>query len=45
MLGFIKYMIGAWLYNEMYEELTGRRAAFDPINLVAEAVGDFTDRK
>lgn len=38
-----KVFVASWLYNELYEKLTGRRAAFDPIDIVASAVGDFTD--
>ena len=40
--GLLKYFVGAWLYNEVYEYFVGRRAAFDPINLVNDTVGDFT---
>lgn len=40
---FAKYFIGAYLYNELYEKLTGRRTAFDPIGMAEEAIGDFTD--
>ena len=36
-LGWLKYMIGAWLFNELYERLTGRRPAFDPIGMIADA--------
>lgn len=36
-----KMWIGAWLYNELYEEITGRRAAFDVIELVTTAMSDF----
>lgn len=42
---FAKMFIGAWLYNELYEKMTGRRAALDPINIVTETVGDVVDGK
>lgn len=42
-LGLLKYCVGAWLYNEMYEKMTGRRAAFDPIGIVQSAAKDFSD--
>jgi hypothetical protein len=42
---FAKFFIGAFLYNEMYEKITGRRAALDPINIVAETVGDIKEGK
>ena len=32
--------IGAFLYNEVYEYFIGRRAAFDPIGLLNDTVGD-----
>lgn len=40
---FFKMFIGAFLYNEVYEKLTGRRCAFDPIDLVRVAVVDYMD--
>lgn len=40
---FVKMFIGTYLYNELYEKLTGRRAAFDPIDIVKETIGDFAD--
>lgn len=38
----MKYMIGAFLYNDIYEKLAGRRPALDPLGFINEAVGDFT---
>jgi len=35
---FIKMFLGAWLYNKMAEELTGRKSAFSPIDIVADSV-------
>lgn len=43
--GLLKYFIGAWIYNEVYEKLVGRRAAFDPIGIINEFVGDLTGYK
>ena len=43
--GFTKMFIGAWLYNELYERMTGRRAALDPINIVTETIGDVAEGK
>lgn len=38
----LKYFIGAFLYNEAYEALVGRRPALDPIGIINDSVGDFT---
>lgn len=38
-----KYFFGAWMFNELYEKLIGRRPALDPINMVWEAVEDWQD--
>lgn len=43
-IGLLKYCMGAWLYNELYEKMTGRRPAFDPIGIVQDAVEDFSDK-
>lgn len=40
-LAFAKIFVGAYLYNELYERLVGRRAAFDPIDLVMDTVKGF----
>lgn len=37
-----KFLIGAWLYNEVYEAIVGRRAALDPLDILNDSVGDFT---
>ena len=42
-MAFTKIFVASWLYNELYEKVTGRRAAFDPIDIVSSAVGDFID--
>lgn len=38
----LKYFFGAWLFNELYEFLIGRRPALDPIGLLNDTVGDYT---
>ena len=40
----LKVFIGAFLYNEAFEKLTGRRAALDPISIITDTIGDFTDK-
>lgn len=42
-LAFTKIFVTSWLYNELYEKITGRRAALDPIDIVTSAIGDFAD--
>ena len=37
----LQYCVGAWLYNEIYEKVVGRRPAFDPIGIVGDAVNDY----
>ena len=37
-----KFLIGAWIYNEFYEAVVGRRAALDPLDIINDTVGDFT---
>ena len=37
-----KFLLGAWLYNQVYEFIVGRKAALDPIGIVNDSVGDFT---
>ena len=39
-----KVFVASYLYNELYEKLTGRRSAFDPIDIIKSAIGDFTDK-
>lgn len=38
----LKFFIGAWLYNEIYEYFIGRRPALDPIGILNETIGDVT---
>lgn len=34
-----KYLVGAWIFNDLYEKLFGRRAALDPVEMINNAVG------
>ena len=38
----IKFFLGAWLYDEVYEYFIGRRPALDPIGILNDTVGDIT---
>lgn len=38
----LKFFLGAYLYNEVYEYFIGRRCALDPIGILNDTVGDFT---
>ena len=38
-------IIGAYIYNDVYEKITGRRSALDPFGMANEAIGDFTGEK
>ena len=44
-MALFKMFFSAWLYNELYEKLVGRRAALDPIDLANDFVGDATGYK
>ncbi len=44
-LVLLKYFLGAFLYNELYEMIVGRRAALDPVGTVKSAVEDIADGK
>ena len=37
-----KFLTGAWIYNEFYESIVGRRPALDPLDIINDTVGDFT---
>ena len=37
----LKFALGAWFYNEIYEYFIGRRPALDPIGILNDTVGDF----
>jgi len=38
----LEYFLGAWLYNELFEKLIGRRSALDPLDMLNQTVGDLT---
>ena len=38
----LKFFLGAWLYDEVYEYFLGRRPAMDPIGILNDTVGDLT---
>ena len=38
----LKYFLGAWMYNELFEKIIGRRSALDPIGILMEAGEDLT---
>lgn len=40
---FLKFAIGAWLYDELYEFLIGRRPALDPFGILLDTVEDLTE--
>lgn len=39
---FVKFALGAWLYDEIYEYLIGRRPALDPFGILDDTVQDLT---
>ena len=38
--GYVSMFVGAYVYNALYSALTGRDAAFDPIRILQELMGD-----
>lgn len=38
----VKYLLGQFIFNDLYEKIAGRRPALDPLGVANEAVGDFT---
>ena len=42
MRSYMGIVIGAYMFNDLYEKLTGRRSAFDPLGMADEAFGDAT---
>ncbi len=38
----LKYFLGAYLFNDVYEYFVGRRCALDPIGILNETAGDLT---
>ena len=43
--GWIKYFFGAYLFNDVYEAVVGRRPAFDLFGTVNDVIGKFTGYK
>lgn len=41
----LKFLIGAWLYNEVAEAILGRRPALDPLDMLNDTVGDVSGYK
>ncbi len=39
------YCLNAYLFDDLYEKLLGRRIAFDPLSIANDAVGDLTGYK
>lgn len=42
-MAFFKMFIGAWLYNKASEEITGRKSAFSPIDIIKESYETVTN--
>ena len=42
-MAFFKMFIGAFLYNQLNEKLTGRKSAFSPIDIVKDAIKTSTN--
>ena len=42
MRSYMGIVIGAYMFNDLYEKLTGRRSAFDPFGMANEAFGNAT---
>lgn len=38
-------IMGAYIYNDVYEKLTGRRSALDPFGIANDAIGDLTGER
>lgn len=41
----LKFLIGAWIYNEAAEAIFGRRPALDPLDMLNDTVGDVSGYK
>ena len=41
-VALLKFFIGAYLYNELYEYIIGRRPALDPLGILNDTVGNIT---
>ena len=44
-LALLKFAVGAWLYNWLYEWAFGRRPALDPIDMLTGTVADVMDEE
>lgn len=44
-LAFFKMFVGAWVYNEASEKITGRKSAFSPIDLISSSYKTMTNEK
>jgi hypothetical protein len=40
---YAQVFLYSYLYNNMYEKITGRRPAFDPVGVVKKAIGDYNN--
>lgn len=41
-LSIFKFLVGTYLFNDLYEALVGRRSALDPLGILNDTVGDLT---
>lgn len=41
-MALLKFLIGAYLFDELYEYFIGRRPALDPLGIINDTVGDLT---
>ncbi len=41
--GLLKYFLAAFLFNELYEKVAGRRAALDPIDIARDFINDWKE--
>lgn len=44
-LAFTNFAVGAYIFNDVYESLVGRRSALDPISWANDFAGDATGKK
>lgn len=44
-LAIFKFLVGTYLFNDLYEALVGRRSALDPLGILNDTVGDLTGYK
>lgn len=43
--GLFKFLVGSYLFNQVYEFFVGRKCALDPISIINDTVGDATGYK